>query len=367
MAVERRCWAEISAEALRHNVRVVRERIGPGVGIMAVVKANAYGHGASQIVDVLRGKVEMLGVANVEEALEVRAIWPEASVFILGPALAYERMEIVRQGFVPSVSTIDDAREFAALNRGERVRIHVVIDTGMGRTGVWQDEALAVLREIAQLPKLEIAGVATHLPSADEDEAFTAAQLERFETLLRAIRGAGIHAPLIHLLNSAGVISFPEHAATMVRAGLMLYGSSPLPSFQSQLQPVLTWKTRVTLIRDVGQGRGISYGRTFITPRAMRIGTLAVGYADGYQRHLSNKKADVLVRGRRCAVLGRVTMDQIMVDLTAVGEASVGDEAVLIGRQGTAEILAAELAEKSGTIAWEIFTGIGPRVERVNV
>jgi alanine racemase len=144
-----------------------------------------------------------------------------------------------------------------------------------------------------------------------------------------------------------------------------MYGSAPLPEFQAKLRPVMTWKARITLVRDVGPGRGVSYGRTFITPHAMRIATVGVGYADGYQRHLSNRGADVLVGGKRCAILGRVTMDQILADVSAVPNVQVGDEVVLVGRQGGDEILVAELAKKAGTIAWEIFTGIGPRVERV--
>ncbi|MDP9292413.1 MAG: alanine racemase, partial [Verrucomicrobiota bacterium] len=166
-------------------------------------------------------------------------------------------------------------------------------------------------------------------------------------------------------LNSAGILRFSAHSRAIVRAGLILYGVSPLPEFQKLLEPVMTLKTRVTLVRDLGAGRGISYGRTFITPSPMRVATLAVGYADGYPRHLSNTGAEVLVRGNRCALLGRVTMDQIMIDVTALPGVEIGDEAVLIGRQGSNEIPAAELAQKAGTIPWEIFTGISSRVARV--
>jgi alanine racemase len=210
-----------------------------------------------------------------------------------------------------------------------------------------------------------IAGIGTHLPVADEDEGYTRGQLGRFEAVLQGIRELGVDAPFIHKLNSAGLFRFPQRAGTLVRAGLMLYGSSPLPEHQMELRPALALKTRITMIRELPAGHGVSYGRTFITPREMPVATLAIGYADGCNRHLSNQGADVLIRGRRCPLLGRVTMDQIMVDVSGVGDAAIGDEAILIGASGDEEILAAEVAAKAGTIAWDIFTSIGPRVDRV--
>jgi alanine racemase len=202
--------------------------------------------------------------------------------------------------------------------------------------------------------------VATHLPVPDEDGEFTEAQLRRFEALVLP------HAlPLVHSLNSAGVIAFASHSADMVRAGLMLYGSSPIPVFQSRLRPVMAWKTRIALVREVGAGRGVSYGRTFIAPHTMRVATLVVGYADGYLRALAGHDAAVLICGRRCPLLGRVTMDMVMVDVTAIDGIAEGEEVVLLGRQAGEEISAAELAERAGTIAWEIFTGVKARVERV--
>lgn len=390
----RRAWAEIDLGAYRHNVAVVRSLVGPGVRIMAVLKANAYGHGAVELARALLpaaaapgGLVEMFGVANVAEARALHDGFPNASgplpqetlpvrqqlppavppIFILGPALPEEREEIVRSGFVPSVSTLKEAAAYSALALVGRVRIHLIIDTGMGRIGVWQEEALELAQAIARLGNVDIAGVATHLPVADEDERFTAEQLDEFEKVLDALGRAGVRAPVVHSLNSAGVIRFSRRAHDLVRTGLMLYGSSPIPDFQPELRPVMTWKTRVTLVRAVGPGRSISYGRTFITPGPMRVATLAIGYADGYRRHLSNAGAEVLIHGRRCAVLGRVTMDQIVVDVTDLPDVVPGEEVVLMGRQGNEEILAAELAAKAGTIAWEIFTGIGRRVEKVYV
>ena len=377
-----RCWAEIDFSALRHNVAVVRDLIGPEAGIMAVVKTNAYGHGVEDLARELRYLVEMFGVANATEALQLRRIAPEAPILILGPALAEEREAIIRHEFIPVISSVEEARAYAALldkredgSPAGLFNVHLKVDTGMGRIGVWWENAVDEACAIQEIPGLRLAGVATHLPSADEDFEFTTAQLARWEALLRDLRAAGIDPPAVHALNSAGAIRFaeslsrqaewePRNGGLIVRAGLALYGSSPLPEFQAKLRPILAWKSRIILVRDVPAGRGVSYGRTFVTPEPMRIATVAVGYGDGYHRSLSNRGTEVLIGGRRCALLGRVTMDQILVDVTSVPGAASGDEAVIMGRQGSEEILAAELAEKAGTIPWEIFTSIGGRVTR---
>lgn len=359
-----RTWAEIDLDAMRHNAAAVRTQVGPEVKIMAILKANAYGHGLGPIARALADRVEIFGVANVTEGRELRTHLPAAEVFILGPALASERAEIVRSGFIPSVSNADEARAFGELAQGAPVPIHFIVDTGMGRIGTWQEQALEAIEKTAATPGVKITGVASHLPAADEDNHYTQRQLVRFHALLVQVRLAGITAPIVHIENSAGLLGHAQQAGDMVRPGIMLYGHSPLPQWQHCLRPALTWKTRVTLHRDVAGGRSVSYGRTFVTPRSMRISTLAVGYADGYQRHLSGQNAQVLIGGRRCTVLGRVTMDQIMVDTSALGEVTPGDEAVLIGKQGHEEITVAELAKKAGTIPWEIFTGLGPRVVR---
>ena len=362
-----RCWAEIDRQALRHNVAAVRSQVGPSVRVMAVVKANAYGHGVGEVARALADRVEMFGVANVAEAEELRSHVADIPIFVLGPALPEERVRIVAAGFIPTISTLEEARDFDALAGEGRVSVHLKLDTGMGRIGIKESEAVAVTREIVALPRLLVTGLASHLPVADEDDAFTREQLARFHRAVAELRALGIDRPVVHVENSAGIIAYPAQAGDMVRAGLMLYGSAPIVDFQPRLRAVMTWKTRITLVRDMPAGHGISYGRTFLTPAQMRIATLAVGYADGYQRHLSNRGAEVLVRGRRCPVLGRVTMDQILVDVTALPGIEVGEEVVLMGRQGGEEIFAVELAQKSGTIAWEIFTGVGRRVQRVVV
>ena len=359
-----RCWAEIDQDALRHNAGVVRERAGSGVQLIAVVKANAYGHGMAGVAKALASDAQMFGVANLEEAQMLRKeVWQP--IIVLGPALPSERRSIAEEGFIPSVSTLEEAQEFD--RAAKPVAINLVVDTGMGRMGVPQAEALALFKKIAALPNVSIHSVSTHLPVSNEDETFTRAELEQFSALVKKYRAESSVKFQVHALPSAGVLAYSDPSFDVVRTGLILYGISPLPEFQKLLKPVMTWKTRIALIRDMPAGHGISYGRTFITPREMRVATLSAGYADGYSWHLSNRDAAVLVRGQRCPLLGRVTMDLMMIDVSQIEDAAVGDEVVLMGRQGEQEISTAELADRAGTITWEIVTRIGSRVRRVFV
>jgi alanine racemase len=316
------------------------------------------------VVRTLAGKVEMFGVANVAEAAAISEHAGATPVCLLGATLPAEQREVVARGFIPMISCYEEAAQYAALAGSRTVRVHLVVDTGMGRLGVWEDDAFDAARRIVALPGIEVAGIASHLPCADSDPDFTSAQLRRFLQLAARIRDTFAQGAILHVENSAGLLTFPDLAGGMVRPGLALYGESPLPEFQPQLTPALSWKTRVLLVREFGPGRGVSYGRTFITPRTMRIATLAVGYADGFPRQLSGRGVSVLIGGRRCALLGRVTMDQILVDVSTA-DAAPGDEAVLIGTQGAERITATELATNAGTIPWDILTGIGPRVTRL--
>jgi len=356
-----RCWAEVDREALRYNAKVARQRVVPEVEILAVVKANGYGHGMVQVAHAVRDEVQLFGVANLHEAEELRGNGVAHPILILGPALPDERTEISEQGFIASVSSFDEARAFA----DKPSSINFAIDTGMGRMGCWQDDAIGELERISRLPNLTLHSISTHLPVADEDTVFTDTELTQFEQLVRQIRAQVPGSYKVHVLLSAGILAFPQHRFDIVRAGLLLYGSSPLPNEQKFLKPVLSLKSRVALVRDLPAGRSISYGRTYITSRPMRVATVSAGYADGLPRALANRNASVLIRGRRCPILGRITMDLTMVDVTGLPEVDLGEEVALIGKQGAEEILAAELATRSGTISWEIFTGIGSRVRRV--
>jgi alanine racemase len=356
---------------LRSNVDAIRARIHSKGGVMAVVKADAYGHGIENVVNAVGEKVDWFGVANLQEALLVRrASGRELKpVLILGSALPSERRAIVEAGFCPVISSLEEAAAYDLLagNLGvDAFQIHLAVDTGMGRMGVWEREAEDTARAIMGLTRVRLTGMATHFPSADEDRAYTRAQVERFAALVAKLRAAG-WSGLVHLANSAGLLGFPESYEDLARVGLAIYGCSPVEGQNQLLGVTLTWKTRVVLVRDLGAGRSVSYGRTFITEGPMRVATLAVGYADGYPRSLSGSAARVLIRGVGCPLLGRVTMDQIMVDVSACPEVVSGEEVVLLGRQGAQQISVDEMAQWAGTIPWEIFTGFGGRVVRVVV
>jgi alanine racemase len=357
-----RLRAEIDHGALRHNAAAVRKAVGDQPGLIAVVKAGGYGHGGPEVAQTLAAFAVQFGVATLHEARAVRAVVPDKDLLILSPCLPEEREAAVREGFIPVVSSTAEAKAYAHLAQGKPARIHLCIDTGMGRIGVWQDEALKTAQEIAVIEGLEIESVSTHLPVADSDPDFTAEELREWETLVGQLRPI-LPRSKFHALNSAGSLQRPEHAADRVRPGLALYGISPLPGFAELLCPVMTLKTRITLVRDVGPGRGISYGRDFITTKPMRIATLAMGYADGYPRQTSNQGAQVLIRGKRCPILGRVTMDQFMVDVTALPrDVAPGEEVVLFGKQGDGEITVGEVAAWAGTITWDVLTRLGKRV-----
>ena len=360
-----RCWAEIDRSALRHNAKIVRQRVG-SAEVLAVVKADAYGHGLVGVAEALADETQLFGVANLEEALALRESFSHP-IIILGPALPGERSTVAERGFIPTISGLEEAEDFNRVALRSPQSVNFKIDTGMGRMGVPEDQALDVLKKISTLTNIRIHSVSTHLPVTCEDTGYTRNQLLRFREIMKQFRAALPIDYKAHVLQSAGVLAFAEPAGLfdIVRAGIVLYGISPLPEFQKLLKPAMTWKTRISLVRDMPKGSSISYGRTFITPRKMRVATLSAGYADGYPWHLSNRNAAVLVRGQRCTVLGRVTMDLMVIDVSEIDNAQLGDEVVLMGRDGNEEISCAELAKAAGTIPWEITTRIGARVRRV--
>jgi alanine racemase len=358
MEASTRVWSEIDPAAIRHNAEFAKAHAH--APLIAVVKADAYGHGVENAVPALREAADIFAVANVEEAAAVKALAPEKPLLLLSPCLPAERRAAVEMGCIATVSSAAEAAAF-----GKSARISLKVDTGMGRIGVWHEQALGEIESIVA-QGIELHSIATHLPVADEDETFTHRQLADFTEFARKARTMAPGAKF-HALNSAGILAFPGFAFDFIRAGLMLYGSASIPSFQPSLTPALAWKTRTLLVREVPPSRTVSYGRTFTTSQSTRIATLAAGYADGYPRQASGRGAHVLIGGKRCALLGRVTMDQILVDVSAVPDANVGDEAVHIGSQGSETIYAGELAQWGGTIAWHIFTGIGGRTKRMSI
>ena len=354
----KRTWVEIDHAALRHNLKTIQKMAG-GAGIMAVVKANGYGHGLNEVARSFSAGVEVFAVASLGEALQLRLTEKKKPILLLSAALPSEYREIGRHGFIPTISALHEARLYSK-SAPKGSPIHFKIDTGMGRLGCSPEEAASILAQMKQLP-VTLQSISTHLPSADSDRAFTVAQLKQFEHLVASLRLIAPGIP-IHVLNSAATMLFPRSTHDIVRVGLALYGISPLPRFQKNLRPALTWKAAVTFIHEIPKGQGISYGGTYKAPRNLRVAVLPVGYADGYPRQLSGKGAVVLIRGKKCAVLGRVTMDQIMVDVSSVKGIKVGDEAVLVGKQGKTDITATEVAAKADTIPWHLFCGITARV-----
>jgi len=360
--------ALIDLSALEHNVQEVRHRAA-GRKILAVVKAGAYGHGAVGVSRrLLALGVEMLGVALVEEGRELRESGIDAPILVMGAVFPEQADMVVSLKLTPVVYSraIAQALVHSTKKLGTTACVHVKIDTGMGRIGVAPEEAPGVIAAM-KADGLDVQGLMTHFADADlADKQFASMQMDRFETVIRELEAKGISVPVRHAANSAAVLDFSRALFTMVRPGLMLYGYNPLEegTVGAELRPVLSLVTRVAFLKKVPAGVPISYGRTFVTKRESLIATLPVGYADGYSRSLSNK-GEVLVRGKRAPVVGRVCMDMCMVDVTDIAGVNEEDDVVLIGSQGSERITADEIAKMTGTIAYEVLCAISSRVPRI--
>jgi alanine racemase len=354
---------EIDIPAMLRNLAFARKT--SGCGMMAVVKAGAYGHGLEEISKALAGEgIEFLGVANIGEARRIREAGVDSRIYLLGATWDAEREEIVARNITPCISTVEEGMAFneVAGRRGVKLPVHIAVDTGMGRGGFLPEGIESNVSLLENMPNLEIEGIASHLSSADEDEGVTRLQIASFEDTVRRLGGAA-RFRWRHLSNSAGILGYPQGCCNLVRPGLMLYGVSPLPGHQGQLHNVMTLKSRITLVRTVPAGHGISYGRSFVTTKPTKIATVGIGYGDGYPRHVSGKGADVFIRGERHPIVGRVTMDQVVVVLPDDSDVQCGDEVELFGPN----IPAAEVASLAETIVWDVFTGITPRVQRIHI
>jgi alanine racemase len=364
-------WAEIDLAAVRANVLALRERCAPAQ-LLAVVKADAYGHGA---VPVARAAVDAgavgLGVALVEEGIELRDAGIDAPILVLSEPVPEAAASVVRAALTPVVYTLTaiDALAKAVADRGahDRLPVHLKVDTGMHRVGCRAEEAVDLAAQVVDRPELELAGICTHLAVADEPgNPYTAEQLDRFELVLAACRARGLPTGTVHAANTAAAIEWPAARFDMVRVGIGCYGIAPSDELEGriELHPAMSVKARVSHVKSVPPGTRLSYGLRYETQRTTRIATVPIGYADGVPRELPERGGAALVRGRRCPIAGMVTMDQLMLD---VGDlpVEVGDEVVLIGRQGDEEITAASWARAMGTVAYTIICGIGPRVPRV--
>ena len=361
--------AEVSLSALRHNCRQARELVGPGVSVMAVVKADAYGHGA---VAGARAFVEAgaaaLGVSTVEEGGELRRGGVTAPIVVLGGCFSGEEGSVVAHDLGCAVWSLDAVRALgaAAVGAGRATEVHIKVDTGMTRLGLDRADVRAFGEAVRGVAGVRVAGVFSHFASADSVDTLAAReQLAHFGEAVEALAGAGLRPPHVHLANSAAVLSLPAGHFTMVRPGLMLYGYAPAPHLvpRAPLRPAMRLTTRVAQARRVPPRTPVGYGGTFVTARPSRIAVLPVGYADGYHRLASNR-ASVLVHGRRAPVAGRVCMDHTMIDATDVGDVAAGEPVVLFGPQHGAAIGADELAAWCDTIPYEMLTAVGRRVPR---
>lgn len=372
MPFHRVTQAEIDLSAFRHNLKQIQSVVGAEVRVMAVVKANAYGHGAVPCAKAaIEAGAHALAVAHIEEGIELRENGLQGPILILSGVFPDEIDELIQHDLAPILYSQPLAKLLAekAQKAGKEVAVHLKIETGMNRLGIAPEDFACFLQQVKEYPALRLQGICTHLSSADEDDPeFTQQQLSKFNTVLQAAEQTEFAN--IHSANSAALLKFPESRFNMVRPGINLYGALTSPDFQpaanmfpEPLQPVMRWTTRVMHLRNVPSKTPLSYGRQFVTQRDSRIATLPVGYADGLLRCLSNKM-QVLVRGKAVPQVGTICMDFILIDVTDFPEVQEGDEVVLLGRQGESEINADLMAQWANTISYEILCSVGKRVPR---
>jgi len=361
-------WAEIDLDAIRYNMGKIRGTLRGDTGIMAVVKANAYGHGmveASRVLEKL--KIEYLGVATLDEALTLRGAKIKLPILILGSVLPEEAAAAVKNDIALTLCNGELLKALANMaGKTLKPKVHIKVDTGMGRIGVWHEEAIEFIADVRKHGNIELEGIYTHFSIAGRDKFFTQYQINAFEGVLNVLERLGMSIRLKHAANSIACCDWKKSHLNMVRPGIIIYGIYPKRNFPRRidLKPAFSLKTKIAFIKNTPPGRSISYGRTYITQSHTKIATLPIGYADGYGRILSNR-AEVLVRGHRAPVVGKVTMDQTMIEVGHIKNVKVGDEVVLIGKQKSEDIRLEKLARLAGTIPYEIVTGITGRVPRL--
>jgi alanine racemase len=362
-------WLEIDVDAIAQNVRIIKERVGPDVRVLAVLKADAYGHGAVKVArTALNNGASYCGVASLNEAVTLREAGISAPVLVLGYTPAWQAREALLNNITVTLYDPDVARAFsrAALDLHTEARAHIKVDTGMGRLGLLPEHVPDFVRGVRSLPGLVLEGIFTHFSIADEEDlSYTRAQLERFQKVLMQLRSRGITFPLVHAANSAALLRLPESRFNMVRLGLAMYGLSPSAdvALPEGIQRALTWKTTVAQVKTLPPGSYVSYGNTYETQGDETIAVVPVGYADGFRRAPAHW-SEVLIKGKRAPIVGRVCMDQTMIDVSHLPDVRVGDEVVLIGSQEQETITAEEIAERLGTINYEVVSVILARVPR---
>lgn len=370
-----RAWVEVDLAALAENVQHLAASLAPKTQLMAVVKADAYGHGAVAIArTALHHGASWLGVATIPEGIELREAGIDAPILILGANNTPEQVEaIARWNLQPTLCNSRQALTFSdtlsRLKVEASLPVHLKIDTGMSRLGMPWNQAAEFARLVYHLPRLQVASVYSHLATADDpDPEVMYQQHQRYEWAIAQLRMAGVIPPRLHLANSAATLTDPALHYTMVRTGLAIYGLYPAPHLANclPLKPVLQVKARITQVKPLAAGSGVSYGHTFVAPHDMQIAVVGIGYADGVPRLLSNRM-DVLIRGRRIPQIGAITMDQLMLDVSAMPDLRPGEVVTLLGQDGTECITADDWADTMGTISWEILCGFKHRLPRLVV
>ncbi|MFZ5974300.1 MAG: alanine racemase [Bacillota bacterium] len=371
MAEIRRTHVVIDLDSFSQNVRNLKSCIGPKTLLMAVIKADGYGHGALEIAHTaLQSGADWLGVATPDEGGQLREAGITAPILVLSGAMEQGMNTVVKYDLRLTVFNIGGLWRLdeEAKRQGKHVKVHLKVDTGMNRVGVHKPKRLNdVLSRIEQCANLELEGVFTHFATSDDaDKTFTLLQNQRFQDTVRVMEEKGHTSLLMHAANSAAILDLPETHYDMVRAGIAMYGCYPSAEVQKTvpLYPVMKWKTVILHVKKIPAGETVSYGRTFTTERDTFVATIPVGYGDGYKRLLSNR-AHVLVRGEKAPVIGRVCMDQTMIDVTDIPDVLPGDEVVLLGRQGNESVTADQMAEWAETISYEILLSVSQRVPRV--
>lgn len=362
---------KIDLEAIENNINEVKKRIDSSVKVLAVVKADAYGHGAVKVAEFLKDKVDYFGVATLEEAMELRQSNIDIPILILGYTSYKQYPELIKYDITVAIYNFDMAEKLSecAVKMGKIAKFHIALETGMNRIGFKpNEESVKIVKKISSMENLYLEGMFTHFSCADEsDKSYSRMQMDKYDKFVEMLKENEVEVPIKHMCNSAGIMEFDNHRFEMVRSGIITYGMYPSEEVNKSalnLKSALEWKAHVINISEVSEGQGVSYGKTYITKENTRIATVSIGYADGYKRGLSSK-GKVLIHGQFAPILGRVCMDQMMVDITNIDNVKIEDEVTLIGKDGDNIICVEEIADIAGSFNYEFVCGIGKRVKRV--
>jgi alanine racemase len=369
-----RCYATVSLNAIAENIKKIKNLLPQGTKLMAVIKADAYGHGASVVGNYIEKMIDCAGVASLEEGIELRESGFDLPILVLGYSSPKQFEQMLKYEVMPTIYRYETAVEYSkeAVRCKLNGECHIAIDTGMTRIGFRAtEESAETIKKISELPNISIQGMFTHLSCADTyDEEYNQKQFDEFDHITELLKEKNVDIPVKHICNSAGIMKYKDRYFDCVRSGIITYGMYPSEEVDKSiidLTPALEWKTHVINISEVEEGRGVSYGATYVTQKPVtKIATIAVGYADGYPRSLSSK-GEVLIRGKRAPIVGRVCMDQMMVDVTHIPDVEIEDTVTLIGKDKDEYISIEELADKAGSFNYEMACGIGKRVKRVYI